>query len=85
MKFKVLNLATPMSSDDIERYYLEGWELISVVSYPDFGNITHFIYYFKYKDFGYQIVDHELYTSTKDELIDALYDTIITLKEKGKL
>jgi len=37
------------------------------------------------KDFGYWIVDHEWYTSTKDELIDALYDTIITLKEKGKL
>lgn len=37
------------------------------------------------KDFGYWVVDHELHTSTKDELIDALYDTIITLKEKGKL
>lgn len=37
------------------------------------------------KDFGYWIVDHEWYTSTKDELTDALYDTIITLKEKGKL
>lgn len=37
------------------------------------------------KDFGYWIVDHEWYTSTKDELIDALYDVIITLKEKGKL
>lgn len=48
-RFKVLNIITPMSSDDIERYYLEGWELISVVSYPDFGNITHFIYYFKHR------------------------------------
>ena len=37
------------------------------------------------KNFGYWIVDHEWHTSTKDELIDALYDTIITLKEKGKL
>ena len=37
------------------------------------------------KNFGYWIVNHEWYTSTKDELIDALYDTIITLKEKGKL
>lgn len=37
------------------------------------------------KDFGYWIVDHEWHTSTKDELIDALYDTIINLKEKGKL
>lgn len=37
------------------------------------------------KDYGYWIVEHEWYTSTKDELIDALYDTIITLKEKGKL
>jgi len=37
------------------------------------------------KNFDYWIVDHEWYTSTKDELIDALYDTIITLKEKGKL
>ena len=37
------------------------------------------------KDSGYWIVEHEWYTSTKDELIDALYDTIITLKEKGKL
>lgn len=48
-KFKVLNITTPMSLDDIERYYLEGWELISVVSYPDFDNKTHFIYYFKHR------------------------------------
>lgn len=47
-KFKVLNCITPMSSDDIERCYLEGWELISVVSYPEISNITHFIYYFKH-------------------------------------
>lgn len=47
-RFKVLNFIAPMSSDDIEKYYLDGWELISVVSYPDFGNKTHFIYYFKH-------------------------------------
>lgn len=48
-KFKVLNFNTPMSSDAIEKYYFEGWELISVVSYPDIGNRTHFIYYFKHR------------------------------------
>lgn len=47
-KFKVLNFIAPMSSYDIENYYIEGWELISVVSYPDFNNKTHFIYYFKH-------------------------------------
>lgn len=47
-RFKVLNITTPMSSENIGRYYLEGWELISVVSYPDFDNKTHFIYYFKH-------------------------------------
>ena len=37
------------------------------------------------KNFGYWIVEHEWYTSTKDELIDALYDCIVKLKELKKL
>lgn len=37
------------------------------------------------KDFGYWIVDHECVTITNDELIDALYDCIVKLKELKKL
>ena len=37
------------------------------------------------QNFGYWIVEHEWYTSTKDELIDALYDCIVKLKELKKL
>ena len=37
------------------------------------------------KNFGYWIVEHEWYTSIKDELIDALYDCIVKLKELKKL
>ena len=37
------------------------------------------------KNFEYWIVEHEWYTSTKDELIDALYDCVVKLKELKKL
>lgn len=80
-----LGFEKPSSIASVEPIY--GMGGISVAKAYSIGELIEILdnHGIEIKNFGYWIVDHEWYISTKDELIDALYDCIVKLKELKKL
>ena len=50
-QFKVLNVDTPITPNQLEKEIHSGWMMISSLSYQENG-VWRFVYYFKNRNYG---------------------------------